>query len=171
MVSVLYANGASSGHCLVNDFFRVISNPSLLLLGLRSQQNAIFWHFARNFLSCLDEHKLWNAGVCKWVWWGLPRPFGGTVSKLLPANAGKTKPTSSASFTAVKSNQTFFLSLQCLSKFRVLQCRGVYRICAPGAEHCAQCNRVWGPRSRFRCNPTFNFSIKGKGMAPAIKLI
>ena len=58
------------------------------------------------------------------------------------------------------------------SKFRVAQqCRGVYRICTPGAEHCAQCNRVWGARSRFRCNPPFNFSIKGKGMAPALKLI
>ena len=169
MVRVLYANGASSGHRLVNDFFGVISNPSLLLKRLRSLAKCNFLALCSQFFILFGRAQtvecwcmqMGLVGIGATLWWNCEQA----------ANAGKTKPTSSASFTAVKSNQTFFLSLQCLSKFRVLQCRGVYRICASGTEHCAQCNRVWGPRSRFRCNPTFNFSIKGKGMAPALKLI
>ena len=86
----------------------------------------------------------------------LPRPFGGTVSNQqtvsnhLPEPSArwcKTKPTPVPASRLLNPTKHSFFS----AKAQV-----------PYSLRCAQCNRVWGPGSRFRCNTIFNFSIKGK---------
>ena len=115
-------------------FVILILDSSLLLWGLHSQKNVIFWHFGGNFFiffcpstKCgMLVYANGSSGDCRDP---LVELCEQAFALLMPASqAGKTKPTSCASFTAVKSNQTFFL-LSLSSFFKQVPCGAAVQGC------------------------------------------